>query len=143
MQLDPDDPVVALCAQGMQAEAEERAADAAALFQQAWDASTTDEQAAVAAHYVARHQPTPEACLAWNERALIHAQLADPVRVAGFFPSLHLNLGHSHEQLGDQERAREHYEAAEAHADVLGDDPYGQMLRDGIVRALERVPAMR
>ena len=141
MQLNPDDPIVALCGQGMQAEGEGRVADAVALFQQAWDASTTDEQAAIAAHYVARHQPTIEACLAWNERALVHAQHADPDRVAGFFPSLHLNLGHSHEQRGDHDLAREHYEAARDTAGVLGDDPYGQMLRDGIVRALDRVPA--
>ena len=138
MQLDPNDPVIVLCGQGMQAEGDGRPTAAAALFQQAWDLSTTDEQAAVAAHYLARHQPTTEATLAWNERALVHAQHADPTRVAGFFPSLHLTLGRSYEDLGDIPQARHQYEAAQAASPVLGDDPYSDLVRDGIQRALAR-----
>ena len=49
-----------------------------------------------------------DATLEWNRRSL---SLADEVRAAGdgalvesFYPSLHLNVGHAYEQLGDPAR---------------------------------------
>lgn len=117
-------------------------ADAArALFVQAWELRRDDVDAAIAAHYLARQQPTLKLTLAWNERALRHAEAAGEEAVAGFFPSLHLNLGRSHEDLGDGERARTHYELALAHAEALGDDGYGDMVRRGVEAGLRRVGA--
>lgn len=55
---DPENVVVRLCAQGMQAEAEGRDAQARDLFLQAWEAAEDDYDACIAAHYLARHQPT-------------------------------------------------------------------------------------
>ena len=52
--MDPNNPVVQLCAQGMRAESEGRNTDARALFQQAWETATDDYGACVAAHYIAR-----------------------------------------------------------------------------------------
>jgi hypothetical protein len=46
-----------------------------------------DFDAAIAAHYVARHQPTPNATLEWNERALKHADAAPDHRAAALLPS--------------------------------------------------------
>nr|BFF02017.1 hypothetical protein GCM10020241_36920 [Streptoalloteichus tenebrarius] len=40
--MDPDNPVVRLCVQGMQAEAEGRDADARDLFQRAWETAGDD-----------------------------------------------------------------------------------------------------
>lgn len=137
--LDPSNPVIALCAQGMQAEADGRSGDARRLFGQAWDAASTGYERCVAAHYVARHQDTPEATLAWNTRCL---ELADEVgdeRVAGFYPSLHLNIGKSLEDLGDADGARAAYRRAAAVVDGLPDDDYGRLLRDAVARGLERV----
>ena len=74
--MDPENPIVQLCIAGMAAEAEGRAADAKALFEQAWETSQDDFEACVAAHYVARHQATPAATLDWNERALRRAEAA-------------------------------------------------------------------
>jgi hypothetical protein len=55
--IDPANRVVALCAEGMAIEGSP--ADAMRLFEQAWALRTDDFEAAVAAHFVARHQPTP------------------------------------------------------------------------------------
>jgi tetratricopeptide (TPR) repeat protein len=141
VQLDADNPVVALCAEGMTAEGGAGPEAARALFEQAWELRRDDVDACIAAHYLARQQPSPELTLAWNERALRHAEAAADDRIAGFFPSLHLNLGKSHEDLGDRGRAREHYERALAHADALGDDGYGDMVRRGVEAGLRRVGA--
>ncbi len=54
--MDPDNAIMKLCVEGMQAERDGKPGDAARLFGQAWEESTNDFEACVAAHYVARHQ---------------------------------------------------------------------------------------
>lgn len=139
--VDPENPVVKLCAQGMEAELAGRPVEARDLFLRAWDARRDDYDASIAAHFVARHQPTPQETLRWNQEALARADAAggDPVR--GFYPSLYLNLGHSHEQLGDVDEARRCYDLAAASATDLPPGPYGDIVRDGIARGLARVAA--
>ncbi|ADB50396.1 tetratricopeptide repeat protein [Conexibacter woesei] len=140
--MDADNPIVELCGKGMMAEGRGDPAAAKRLFEQAWERRSDDFEASTAAHYVARHQPTPAATLEWNERSLLHAEAAAAAgdeRVRGFFPSPHLNLGKSHEDLGDFARAREHYARAEQCLDLLGDDGYGGLVRRGVAAGLERV----
>jgi tetratricopeptide (TPR) repeat protein len=126
--MDLDNPVVKLCAQGMQAETEGRAADAHALFREAWYAATDDYEACVASHYLARHQNTPKDTLRWNQECLDRADRVDDERVRGFYPSLHLNMARAHAELGDNETARKHYQSA---AECLENVPAGPY-RDGI-----------
>lgn len=52
--------VVQLCIEGSRAEFEGRPAEAHALYLQAWEAAADDYEACIAAHYMARHQVTPE-----------------------------------------------------------------------------------
>lgn len=137
--MDPDNEVVKLCADGMTAEMEGRADEAKDLFEQAWAIAADDYERCVAAHYVARHQDGPQQTLHWNEECLRYAELVGDERVAGFYPSLYLNIGHSCEQLGDRRRAEEGYRAAEEHFAALPDGPYGDMVRDGVARGLERL----
>ena len=59
--------------------------------------------------------------------------------VAGLYPSLHLNLSECYRKLGDLARAREHLEQARAMSDVLGDDEYGRLIRDGLQKVAERL----
>lgn len=139
--MDPANPVTALCIQGMEAEGRGEPTRARGLFQQAWDQHTTSTEAAVAAHYLARHQDTDNDALHWNQRALDAALASDPASVAIMMPSLHLNLGRSHEDTGQLGPARHHYEQAAAASDVLGEDGYSQMTRNGITAALERTAA--
>jgi hypothetical protein len=112
MELDPQNPVVELCAAGMQAEAEGRDDDARALFQRAWDARQNDLEACVAAHFLARQQPDLEQTLHWNRVALAYAEAAGDDQVRGFYPSLHLNLGRCYELLDDMAAARRHHALA-------------------------------
>jgi tetratricopeptide (TPR) repeat protein len=135
---DPENAVVKLCAAGMAAEGEGRKADAKALFEQAWEASRDDYDACIAAHYVARHQPTPEATFEWNERALTRARAADETRVREFLPSLYLNYAYSLEQVGRTSEACEQYRLAASSLDVLPAGGYAQLVRGGVVAGLGR-----
>ncbi len=58
--VDPENHVVRLCVRGMGAEARGEEDEARRLFLQAWDEATDDYEACIAAHYVARHQTTPQ-----------------------------------------------------------------------------------
>ncbi|MFC4105593.1 hypothetical protein [Micromonospora zhanjiangensis] len=106
----------------------------------------------VLAHYLADLQDDPADELTWDLRALAAADSLTDERaqrhdsglsVAGFRPSLHLNLGEDYRKLGDLGRAREHLALAEAAAPVLGDDGYGEMIRSGIARLAESLDAER
>lgn len=110
--MDTSNPVIRLCMEGTRAEFEGRKEDARRLYLEAWAARTDDYDACIAAHYVARFQDTPEETLAWNREALARADDAGDDRVKGFYPSLHVNLGHSHEVLGHEEEAARHYQLA-------------------------------
>jgi tetratricopeptide (TPR) repeat protein len=137
--MDPDNPIVKLCAQGMQAEATGDLAAAKACFEQAWDSASNDWERCVAAHYLARHQDTPEATLQWNEECLKCADAVGDATVAGFYPSLYLNIGHSHEILGDREQAIDGYRNAERLLGSLLPGPYADMVKNGVARGLERL----
>jgi tetratricopeptide (TPR) repeat protein len=131
--MDPDSPVVRLCAQGMEAESRGRVDDARACFERAWEARTDDYEGCIAAHYVARHQPDDEATYRWNLLALTLADRSErDADVTGFYPSLHLNLASSYQALGDRTAARAHLEAAGALIEVLPDTPYKEFVRSGI-----------
>lgn len=110
--MDENNPIVIRCLEGTRAEFEGRKNDACALYQQAWDEAKDDYEACVAAHYMARCQDNPQDELHWNEEALKHAEALKDESVEGFFPSLYLNLGHSHELLGNLEEAQEYYRLA-------------------------------
>ncbi len=110
--MDLNNPVIKLCIEGTRAEFEGRIEDARTLFMQAWEASRDDFDACVSAHYVARYQEEPEEILRWNQEALNRAKAVEDGRVQDFYPSLYLNLGHSHEMLGHQAEAHRYYELA-------------------------------
>lgn len=139
MSIDPDNPAAKLCVEGMAEEAAGRLAEAKSLFEQAWEIAGDDYERCIAAHYLARHQDGPEPTLHWNAECLRYADLVGDERVAGFYPSLYLNMGHSYEQLGEREKAEEYYRAAQAHLTDLPEGPYGDMIRDGVARGLERL----
>jgi len=139
--MDLNNPVVALCAEGIQAELAGRRDEARALFLQAWDARRDACEACVAAHYVARHQDTAEEALRWNAEALARADEVGDERVRSFYPSLYLNLGRSYETLGDLQMARALYELGTARVADVPEGGYGDVVRRGLHDALQRTAA--
>ncbi len=136
--MDANNRIVKLCAEGMQAEMDGRLEDARKLFERAWNVRRNDYEACIAAHFLARHQASSEDTLRWNEEALERADRADVELVRGFYASLYLNLGHSHEQLGNAELARSSYEIAENHLVAVPDGTYKDIVSKGIANALAR-----
>ncbi|MEU8779868.1 hypothetical protein [Streptomyces sp. NPDC048606] len=134
--MDPHNTVVRLCAEGMAAEAEGRAVEALALFRRAWDAAGDDYEACVAAHYLARHQSTPEDTLHWNRVCLERADRVGDERVRAFYPSLHATLGRAQAELGATREARAHFEAAAARLDDLPPGPYAEWMRLRVAEGL-------
>lgn len=137
--MDPDNPIVQLCVAGMRAEAQGDSHAASRIFQQAWNESRDHFEACIAAHYVARHQSDGAETLRWNQLALERAQQADPEKVRSFYPSLYLNLGKSHEDIGQRQDALRYYELASAQMSSAPPGAYGELVRDAIRRGLHRV----
>lgn len=136
--MDTDNPVVRLCMEGMEAEAQGRFETARKLFEQAWSICQDDYDACMAAHFLARHQDSPQATFEWNKEALNRANAVGDDRVLSFYSSLYLNLGHSYETLGDLAEARRHYQMAADRLDDVPEGPYKDMMRNGIARGLKR-----
>ncbi|MFJ5231004.1 hypothetical protein ACIQBJ_14045 [Kitasatospora sp. NPDC088391] len=134
--IDPENTVVQLCAQGMQAEAEGQDARARDLFLRAWEAAEDDYDACIAAHYLARHQPTPQETLRWNQECLNRADKVGDERVRGFYASLHANIARAHRDLGQVDRARAHFESAASRIDDVPAGPHQQWLRHRIAAGL-------
>ncbi|MDT4925976.1 MAG: hypothetical protein QOG01_3689 [Pseudonocardiales bacterium] len=86
--------------------------------------------------------------LLWDLRVLEAADLITDERVAqagvtspvaGFYPSLHLNLGECYRKLGEVDRAREHLNLGRDSVTALGDHDYGLMIKGGLDRLGERL----
>jgi hypothetical protein len=137
--MDPNNPVVKLCAAGISAEMAGRHDEAAKLYQDAWNARTGNYEACIASHYLARLQPSPVDALHWNSEALRFAELASETVPCDFFPSLYLNIGKSHEDLGNFVEAKKFYSMAESASAALPDGEYAGTVKRGIRRGLERV----
>lgn len=95
----------------------------------------------VIAHYLADVTHDAEEELLWDERALEaalettdeRAQAYDAsLAIAGFFPSLHLNLADVLRRLGRFDEAAVHAEHTAARVDVLPDDGYGTSIRSAL-----------
>ena len=137
--IDPQNPVVRYCAEGMEREQEGRHEEALRLFMLAWNQSKDAFERAIAAHYVARHQITPEGALHWNQESLINADAVGDDRVQGFYPSLYLNMGKSHEDLGNLQDARRFYVLAADRIGCLPEGRYADIVRSGVMNGMQRI----
>ena len=137
MELDPANPVVALCAAGMAIEGDSAAASE--LFERAWAERRDDYDACIAAHFLARHQSAPESTLHWNATAVRHALAVADGRAAGFLASLYLNLGDSLIRLERRDDAVEAVRQAREHLDSVLSGGYRNFVEYGIGRLEQRV----
>ncbi|MEJ2600866.1 MAG: hypothetical protein P8Z00_21215 [Anaerolineales bacterium] len=78
----------------------------------------------------------------WNQEALQRAESLGDERIEAFYPSLYLNMGYSYEVLGDRDQAIRYYQLAAASLAALPAGPYGDLVRDGVARGLQRANAM-
>jgi tetratricopeptide (TPR) repeat protein len=138
MQFDPNNKVVKLCAEGMQAEAEGKIEHAHSLFRQAWDIAENDFEAFTAAHYLARNQKDPKDVLKWNLESLARANKIADESMNASYPSLYLNIGKSYEQLNDVKEANKNYQFAADYSSFLPPGKYSDMIKSGIATALTR-----
>ena len=132
MTIDSENSVVALCVAGM--EREGTPDEARRLFEQAWAARRDDYDACIAAHYLARHQPTPEETLRWNAAAARHAEAVGDGRADGLLASLYLNLADSLLAMGNPTEAAAVARRAEAHLVAVPDGGYRDRVAFGIRR---------
>jgi tetratricopeptide (TPR) repeat protein len=123
------------------------------LFSEVWEQIGGDRgdpfHRCALAHSMADVQDDVGDELRWDQWALAAADLLTDERaatagvtspVAGFYPSLHLNLGECYRKLGNYEQARQHLEAGLAAVDALPDDGYGRMISGGLQRLAQRLP---
>lgn len=92
-------------------------------------------------HYLADLYPDPAESLIWDLRALDAADIAPADSVAGFTPSLCLNLADAFRRLGAEEAARTYLRDAVAAVGTLPDNDYGSWIRsciDDVARELDR-----
>ena len=139
MEFDPNNYVNKLCAQGMELEGKGKPDEAGKLFLQAWNEATNDFEKFTAGHYVARHQKTVAGKLKWDETALQLALKINDDKVKGAFPSLYLNIAKCYEDLDDPGNALKNYQLALSYTNLLPDNGYGNMIKGGIRKGLERV----
>ncbi|MCF1593326.1 hypothetical protein [Streptomyces muensis] len=100
------------------------------------------------AHHLADLYEDPAQALAWDIRALDAADAMTErrvqqhhagLRIAGFYPSLHLNLADDYRRLGAFAAAAEHITAAEEQAPNLPQDAYGTLIRTALGEVAEAV----
>ncbi|WP_141585017.1 hypothetical protein [Actinomadura sp. WMMA1423] len=93
------------------------------------------------AHYLADLYEDAAEALIWDVRALDAADALTEERaqqhhatlhVAGFYPSLYLNLADNLRRLGSFGAAAEHINSAQQHTSALPDDAYGATIRTAI-----------
>ncbi|WP_068269525.1 hypothetical protein [Aldersonia kunmingensis] len=100
------------------------------------------------AHYLADMYDDAAQALMWDTRALDAADALTDERaqrhhaalsVAGFYPSLHLNLADNLRRLGSFTAAAEHLAAAKDRIDSLADDEYGAIIRTALTEVAAAV----
>lgn len=147
------DPIVTRIGDGVQLHHHQGQRDAARdLFTQIWVDIGGEHgdplPVCVLAHAIADVQDDVDQELIWDLRALAAADVVTDERVAqagvalpaaGLYPSLHLNLCECNRKLGDLDRAREHLRHAQAGIDALGNDEYGQLIKDGLERLTKQL----
>lgn len=149
------DPVMARVGEAVELFGSGDVERARAVFARLWSelsAAGDPFHRCVLAHHAADTAPDVEQELWWDLRALEAAhevsderaeQFDGSLGIAGFYPSLHLNLAEDYRKLGDAERARRHITVAEQGLGTLGDDEYGRMIRGAVERsasAIGRLP---
>ena len=126
-----------MCSDGFRAESAGDTEKARRLYLEAWDLAIEDLDKCIAAHYVARVHADEKEKLRWNLESLTRTDLAKDESIAGFYPSMHSNLGFSYLATGDRAKAREQFELAQSKVGALDEGPYADEVRRAVLLGLE------
>lgn len=137
--IDGDSVTAQLCAAGMAVDG--NPTEAHAYFCRAWDARRDDYEAAIAAHFVARHQASAADTLHWNRVAVAHAEAVSGDRALPLLVSLYLNLGDSYLAAGQRREADIMAERGLAALAHLVEGGYRAFVARGLARLKARVSA--
>jgi hypothetical protein len=121
MEFSPTNNVVKHCLQGMALEDKGKPDEASRLFLQAWKEATNDFEKFLAAHYVARHQPTVADKLHWLETDLQLALKVNSDAVRAAFTPLYTRIAECYEELHDPDRAAKYDALADSFDDNISD----------------------
>lgn len=110
--MDENNQIIKLVHEGMKMERENKIDQAQNLFMQAWNSSSNDHEKCISAHFVARHQNSPENTLKWNMESLNRANDVSKEKVRSYYSSLYLNAGVSYEDLDNYSEAMKYYDLA-------------------------------
>ena len=122
MDFDPANRIVQLCLQGNEIEEKGDPDGARLVFNRAWQESTTDLERFIAAHFVARNEPSPPDQLRWLETMLALGLKMGDAAARSALPGLYHRIGACHEELTDEEKARLSYDLAASYS-TTPDDP--------------------
>ena len=150
VRMDTPDAVMARIAQGQELAVAGDREGARRIFEEVWDALAgpgDDTRPAARRHagplHGGRPGPTPPRnCAGICEPSHAADSLTDDrarqhhssLRVAGFYPSLHLNVAAAHHALGQSSEARHHLDRAAQSCEHLADNGYGRMIRGAVER---------
>lgn len=139
MAVDAENKIVKLCAEGIAAEMEGDVLAAMKCYNRAWEEKSSDYEACIAAHYLARLQDGAEAMLYWNEMALQCAKNVAHELVAAFYPSLYLNVGKCYEDMGEHRKALDYYYSGVDTTGELPDDRLGNITRAALLQHIQNI----
>lgn len=139
MLFDSQNPIIKLCAEGIEKEGLNQHQDARELYQQAWEKASNNFEKYISAHYLARQQKTIKEKLDWDIMALNFALLISSEEINGSLPSLYLNIAKGYEDLGDFQMAITHYNKGLSFEQFLLNDGYGQLILSGLKAGLKRL----
>lgn len=116
MEFSPSNPIVQLCIQGMNFEANNQQEEATETFLRAWNEATNVFEKYLAAYYVARQQNNVAEKLKWLQTALELALRINNEAVSAAFPPLYTSIAKCYEEMNDINNAKKNYELANSFA---------------------------
>lgn len=115
MEFSPFNPIVKLCLQGMELEAQNNLGKALNIYVQAWNEARNDFEKYLTSYYIAKLQEEKHQKLFWLESTLSFALKANNPAVNTALPSLYQTIAECYESSGEFEKAKEYLTHSEAH----------------------------
>lgn len=121
-EFNPNSIIIRLFIQGILLEEKGQRDEAASLFLQGWNETTTGLEKFLAAHFLARVQNNVNDKLAWLQAALKFALAINDHAVKGSIKALYAAIARCYDELGDGESAKRFHQQATSYDDTITDN---------------------